>query len=289
MVEAMPVPSPFPETVITLLFSGLLLFSSPARADQSMLLHFLPPILAARGPHQSSPSWWRPGPGTSWQWQLSGTIDTSIDVRMYDIDLFDTPQTVIDQLHHDGRKVVCYFSAGSYENWRPDKDSYPSEILGHNLDGWPGEKWVDIRQLDKLGPILTARFDLAVTKQCDGIEPDNIDGFTNTTGFPLTANDQLVFNRWLADQAHRRGLSIGLKNDLDQIQELVNDFDWALNEQCFQYDECDMLLPFVQAGKAVFGVEYNGDPSDFCPRANAKNFDWLKKKIDLDSWRVPCR
>jgi len=289
MVEAMPVPSPFPETVITLLFSGLLLFSSPARADQSMLLHFLPPILAARGPHQSSPSWWRPGPGTSWQWQLSGTIDTSIDVRMYDIDLFDTPQTVIDQLHHDGRKVVCYFSAGSYENWRPDKDSYPSEILGHNLDGWSGEKWVDIRQLDKLGPILTARFDLAVTKQCDGIEPDNIDGFTNTTGFPLTANDQLVFNRWLADQAHRRGLSIGLKNDLDQIQELVNDFDWALNEQCFQYDECDMLLPFVQAGKAVFGVEYKGDPSDFCPRANAKNFDWLKKKIDLDSWRVPCR
>jgi len=289
MVEAMPVPSPFPETVITLLFSGLLLFSSPARADQSMLLHFLPPILAARGPHQSSPSWWRPGPGTSWQWQLSGTIDTSIDVRMYDIDLFDTPQTVIDQLHHDGRKVVCYFSAGSYENWRPDKDSYPSEILGHNLDSWPGEKWVDIRQLDKLGPILTARFDLAVTKQCDGIEPDNIDGFTNTTGFPLTANDQLVFNRWLADQAHRRGLSIGLKNDLDQIQELVNDFDWALNEQCFQYDECDMLLPFVQAGKAVFGVEYKGDPSDFCPRANAKNFDWLKKQIDLDSWRVPCR
>jgi len=289
MVEAMPVLSPFPETVITLLFSGLLLFSSPARADQSMLLHFLPPILAARGPHQSSPSWWRPGPGTSWQWQLSGTIDTSIDVRMYDIDLFDTPQTVIDQLHHDGRKVVCYFSAGSYENWRPDKDSYPSEILGHNLDGWPGEKWVDIRQLDKLGPILTARFDLAVTKQCDGIEPDNIDGFTNTTGFPLTANDQLVFNRWLADQAHRRGLSIGLKNDLDQIQELVNDFDWALNEQCFQYDECDMLLPFVQAGKAVFGVEYKGDPSDFCPRANAKNFDWLKKQIDLDSWRVPCR
>ena len=287
MVEAMRLLS-WPRESRTIFFLFLLLVPGTGHTDQSMLLHALPPILAARGPHQS-PSWWLPKPGTSWQWQLSGTIDTSIDVDMYDVDLFDTPQTVIDALHNDGRKVICYFSAGSYENWRPDKDNYPEEILGHDLDGWPGERWVDIRRLDTLGPILTARFDLAVTKQCDGIEPDNIDGYTNSTGFPLTAADQLVFNRWLAGQAHSRGLSIGLKNDLDQIQELVNDFDWALNEQCFQYDECDALLPFVQADKAVFGVEYKGDTGDFCPKANAKNFDWLKKKINLDSWRIPCR
>jgi hypothetical protein len=254
-----------------------------------MLLHAMPPILAAHGHHQAPVSWWRPTPGTSWQWQLSGTIDTSIDVRMYDIDLFDTPQAVIDSLHNDGRIVICYFSAGSYEDWRQDKDKYPAEILGNNLDGWPGEKWVDIRKLDKLGPILADRFDLAVTNKCDGIEPDNIDGYTNNTGFPLTAQDQMVFNRWLATQAHSRGLSIGLKNDLDQVSDLVHDFDWALNEQCFQYDECDTLLPFVQAGKAVFGVEYQGDTGNFCPKANANNFDWLKKKIELDSWRIPCR
>ena len=287
MVETMGLLS-WPRAARTLLCLCLLLVPGTGHGDQSMLLYALPPVLAARGPQQS-PSWWRPGPGTSWQWQLSGTIDTSIDVDMYDIDLFDTPQSVIDQLHHGGKKVICYVSAGSYEDWRPDKDNYPGEILGHDLDGWPGEKWVDIRRLDTLGPILAARFDLAVTKQCDGIEPDNIDGYTNSTGFPLTAADQLVFNRWLATQAHRRGLSIGLKNDLDQVQQLVNDFDWALNEQCFQYNECDALLPFIQAGKPVFGVEYKGDTADFCPRANAKNFDWLKKKINLDSWRIPCR
>ncbi len=288
MVEAMRLLS-WAHGSRTLLCLCLLLVPGIGHGDQSMLLHALPPILAAHGHHQPSPSWWRPGPGTSWQWQLSGTIDTSIDVDMYDIDLFDTPKSVIDQLHQNGKKVICYVSTGSYENWRPDRDSYPQEILGQNLDGWSGEKWVDIRRLDTLGPILSARFDLAVTKQCDGIEPDNIDGYTNSTGFPLTAADQLVFNRWLATQAHRRGLSIGLKNDLDQVQQLVNDFDWALNEQCFQYNECDALLPFVHAGKPVFGVEYTGDPADFCPRANAKNFDWLKKKINLDSWRIPCR
>ncbi len=274
----------------TLLFCHLLAASQTAYAEKSMLLHTMPPILAILGKHQPvEKTWWRPPPGTSWQWQLSGTIDTSIDVKMYDIDLFDTPQETIDQLHNDGRKVVCYFSAGSYENWRPDKDNYPAEILGNNLDGWPGEKWVDIRRLDVLGPILIARFDLAAAKKCDGIEPDNIDGYTNNTGFPLTANDQIVFNRWLAGQAHERGLSIGLKNDINQVPALVNDFDWALNEQCFQYNECDVLLPFIQADKAVFGVEYQGDTGVFCPKANAKNFDWLKKKIDLDSWRIPCR
>jgi hypothetical protein len=86
-----------------------------------------------------------------------------------------------------------------------------------------------------------------------------------------------------------RGLSIGLKNDLDQIPDLVDDFDWALNEQCFEYEECDTLLPFIAANKAVFGVEYEGNTASFCPEANAMNFDWLKKNLDLDAFRVACR
>ncbi len=252
------------------------------------------PILAVQARSETSrppasSSWWRPRPGTSWQWQLSGAIDTSVDADMYDIDLVDSPQRVIDELHDQGRTVICYFSAGSWEEWRPDADRYPASVIGRALDGWPGEKWVDIRRIDLLAPILTARLDLAVRKGCDGVEPDNVDGYSNQSGFPLTGADQLAFNRWLAAQAHARGLSIGLKNDLEQVAALVSDFDWALNEQCFQYNECDSLRPFVQAGKAVFGVEYTGDAGSFCPRANAMDFDWLMKRIDLGSWRVPCR
>ena len=136
---------------------------------------------------------------------------------------------------------------------------------------------------------MAARLDLAVSKGCDGVEPDNVDGYANDSGFPLTGDDQLRYNRWLARQAHQRGLSVGLKNDLGQVADLVDDFDWALNEQCFQYDECDQLLLFFAKNKAVFGVEYQGRPEDFCPRANSMNFDWLKKKIDLDAWRISCR
>ena len=277
--------------VLCLLFFLLFSFSGGATvlaeepaSKSKMFLQTLPAILSGH-----KVKIWQPKPGTSWQWQLSGTIDTSFDVRMYDIDLFEAPSTTIDALHAAGRKVICYMSAGSWESYRDDAGDYPAEILGNTLDGWPDEKWVDFRQIDKLGPILQARMDLAVSKGCDGIEPDNIDGYVNNSGFPLTANDQVVFNRWLTEQAHARGLSIGLKNALDLVGDLVAYFDWALNEQCFQYNECDKLLPFIQAGKAVFGVEYEGNTADFCPEANNNNLDWLKKNLALDAWRESCR
>lgn len=231
---------------------------------------------------------WSPPPGTSWQWQVQGTIDSTIDVEMYDIDLFDTPVQTIADLDADGRVVICYFSAGSWEDWRPDSGDYSEIVLGDSLDGWPGERWVDIRRIDLLGPILEARLDLARNKGCTGVEPDNVDAYQNSSGFPLAAADQLAFNRWLATEAHERGLSIGLKNDLNQVAELEADFDWALNEQCYQYAECDLLQPFIDAGKAVFGVEYSGDEMVFCPYFNSLGYSWLKKDLDLGAWRIDC-
>jgi len=235
-------------------------------------------------------SWWRPTPGTSWQWQLTGTIDTSFDVHMYDLDLFDTPQTIINRLHGDGRIVVCYFSAGSYENWRPDADDLPASARGNPLDGWPGERWLDVRD-PGVRAVMRARLDRAASRGCDGVEPDNVDGYDNDPGFALTAADQLDYNRFLAAEAHARGLSVGLKNDLAQIDQLLDDFDWSLDEQCFELDECDALTPFISAGKPVFNVEYGGSPlaAQVCPSANARNFDTLIKDLDLDARRIACR
>ena len=247
------------------------------------------PTQQANPVQPAAATWWKPPPETSWQWQLSGTIDTSLDVQMFDIDLFDVPQQVIDQLHKDGRVVICYFSAGTYEDWRPDKDSFPEEVLGNPFPDWPGERWLDIRRIDLLDPVMSARLDLAVQKNCDGVEPDNVDGYANDTNFPLSDADQLAYNTWLAAQAHGRSLSVGLKNDLGQIGDLLFYFDWAINEECFTYTECELLSPFVAAGKAVFGVEYKLDPAYFCTQANALNYDFLKKNWELDAWRLACR
>ncbi|GEM_PF-905258 len=231
---------------------------------------------------------WYPALNTSWQWELDGNVDLSVNAAVYDVDLFETSAATVTSLHAQGRRAICYISAGTYENWRPDAAQFPAGVLGAG-NGWPGEKWLDIRRIDLLGPIMTARMDLCKQKGFDAIEPDNVDGYANSTGFSLTYQDQINFNTWIANQAHARGLSVALKNDLDQVGDLLPAFDFAVNEQCFQYGECSALQPFISAGKAVFEVEYNLSTSQFCPQANALDFNAMLKHLSLDAYRVPCR
>jgi len=73
------------------------------------------------------------------------------------------------------------------------------------------------------------------------------------------------------------------------IKDLVGYFDWTLNEECFQYHECDLLQPFSAAGKAVFQVEYKGSTTSFCPTANANNWNSMLMPLKLDGGRTPCR
>jgi hypothetical protein len=231
---------------------------------------------------------WRPAPHTTWQWQLTSPVDRSVAAQMYDIDLFDNSARVVSSLHARGRRVVCYLSAGSFEEWRPDAGSFPAAVIGAPLSGWPGERWLDIRQLRILAPIMRRRLDRCRRKGFDGVEADNVDGYTNRSGFPLSAADQLRFNRFLAHAAHARGLSIGLKNDLDQVGPLEPAFDWALNEECFRYRECGRLAPFVRAGKAVFNVEYTLATAAFCGPARRLGFNSMRKRTSLGAWRAPC-
>ena len=181
------------------------------------------------------------------------------------------------------------YKRGILGELRPDANKFPSYILGNTVNGFPDERWLDIRRIDIIGPIIDARMNLCVQKGFDGIEPDNIDGYTNNPGFPLTYQDQLRYNIFIAQQAHARGLSVGMKNDLDQINDLLPYFDWSLDEQCFEYGECNSLLPFINTKKAVFEVEYNLNTNSFCPQANNMNFNSMKKRVDLDAWRRPCR
>jgi hypothetical protein len=247
-------------------------------------------IIAASVLFASSPiRIWVPARSTSWQWQLTGLpIDETIDAVMYDVDLVDTPASVVGSLHARGRKVVCYMSAGTVEDWRPDAGRFPASVMGARVQGWPGERWLDIRQIEILRPLMEARMDLCKRKGFDAIEPDNVDGYANQSGFPLTADDQLRYNIWLAHAAHARGLSVGLKNDLEQTARLVPYFDWALAEQCFEHDECHRLAPFTNAGKAVFAVEYNLPPAGFCGKARALGFNAIRKNVTLDAFRAAC-
>ncbi|HET6861271.1 MAG TPA: endo alpha-1,4 polygalactosaminidase [Streptomyces sp.] len=263
------------------------------RAPHTLVLLALLTLLAActtpapPGPGPAPDRPWRPAVGTAWQWQLDGRIDRGVDVPVYDIDGFENDAASVDRLHEDGRKVICYINAGAWESFRPDHRDFPASVRGRT-NGWAGERWLDIRQLDVLRPLMAKRFDMCRERGFDAVEPDLMDAYLNDTGFPLTAAHQLAYNRMLSSLVRSRGMSVGLKNDLPQIPQLVRDFDFAVNEECAQYDDCAALAPFVKAGKAVLHVEYAVPVRDFCDRSRKLGLSSMRKKLDLGAWREPC-
>ena len=214
---------------------------------------------------------------------------------MFDVDMEATDAATIARLQADGIYVVCYLETGGWETYREDAPAYPESILGNAVDGYPEERWVDIRQIDVLTPIIGARLDAAAAKGCDGIEPDLDDSYTADTGFPLTMADQIAFNTAMIELAHSRGMSMGLKNGPGIAEEMASVADWALNESCNLYDECGGYAAFVAAGKAVFQVEFSAEGmsvEDFCPADDAAGFDGILKESSETLHalpRVACR
>lgn len=231
----------------------------------------------------------RPTPLSSWQIQLSGTLVTSLDVKLYTVDL-DTPSTRIEALHAAGRIVLCYFSAGTRESFRSDAAEFPAETLGSALPDYPNERWVDVRD-DRVRALMRARIAKAAEAGCDGIHPSGLAAFLEDTGLAFGRADQLEYNRLLSTETHARGLSIGLvEGDLTLTEAQVSDFDWVVVWSCVD-DGCPTAAPFISAGKPAFVIEY-GDATraaDVCPRATALKLSAVvKRDANLDAFRAGC-
>ncbi|KAI9046546.1 hypothetical protein LZ554_009292 [Drepanopeziza brunnea f. sp. 'monogermtubi'] len=242
---------------------------------------------------------WQPAAGSTWQIELSGIVtDTTYVADVWDLDLFDVPQTTIDALHAAGKKVICYFSAGSFENWRSDAADFKETDKGLAMEGWAGEWWLDTRSAN-VRSIMATRIALAKSKNCDAVDPDNVDGFGNANGVGLTEADGADFLNYLADTAHAQGLSIGLKNAAALVDSVLDKMQFHVNEQCIEYDECGLFTPFINAGKPVFHIEYpevtENAPSvaaevksQRCVAANSSGFSTVLKKEKLDAWIDAC-
>jgi hypothetical protein len=232
-----------------------------------------------------------PTPGTTWQWQLQSGIDLSFDVDVYDVDMVEAGDGELAQLRAGGRQIICYFSAGTFEDFRDDSERFPVEARGLPLEEpFEDELWLDIRD-PAVRAVIADRIALAARRGCDAVEPDNVDAFANDNGFGLTAADQLDFNRFVARTAHEHGLSVGLKNDVAQLAELEPDFDWALNEECFIFEECEAYEDtFIAANKAVFHAEYVDDEQleAVCAVTKPLRLSTILKNIELDARATPC-
>ncbi|MFC4586275.1 endo alpha-1,4 polygalactosaminidase [Sphaerisporangium corydalis] len=274
--------------------------------------------------HAEAAEVWRPAPGTTWQWQITEQVRAPFqNVAMYDIDLQDAVPSartktipgfgsvtwpagdnagIVDRLHAAGKIAICYLDTGAYEGYRPDASLFPRSVIGNN-SGWEDENWLDIRpaSLSSFAPIMWSRLDLAKEIGCDGVEPDQNNPLGNNPGFPITKANEKAWYLEVARQAHDRGLSVGMKNGVEVVDaDTVAAFDWALNEECYYYEECDTTTPFIAAGKAVFQTEYVDDwrddglntpakvAAEVCPSARADHFSTLVKNEVPDTLFLPC-
>ncbi len=235
---------------------------------------------------------WVPPPGESYQIQYDGRLDLRVKAQIYDLDMFDTQASVVKRLHETGRRVMCYVDVGTWERWRPDAHEFPKSVLGRADGQWHGERWLDIRATKILEPIIGKRLDLCKSKGFDGVDPDNLDGYQNRTGFPLTYSEQLTYDSWVATAAHERGLTADQKGDNGQVKDLVKDFDFAVVEQCYAQGWCKQFDVYTNSNRLVVDVEYYSNERRFlhenCPEA-AKNHDTaILKKLQLTAWVLTC-
>jgi hypothetical protein len=225
---------------------------------------------------------------TSWQIQLSGAVDTSFDVSMYVIDPFSS-RPAIDELRAAGRTVACYISGGTWEPWRDDASQFPASVLGNPLEGYPSEKWLDIRS-SAVRMLMQARIEQAKARACDAIELQSLDAHTADSGFPISRSDVLDYTTWLSSVAHSLGLRVGLSMSGDLVSAVEPLLDWGLTEQCLAYNECEAWRVVTGAGKPVFMIEFGsaGNLPSLCPEADRLGFELLIKRPVLDAFRVAC-
>jgi hypothetical protein len=241
-------------------------------------------LAAACGAHAAT--WWHPPQQLTWYWQLTGTPKIE-PVMASDIDGFNNGASEVAALHAAGQRAICYIDVGTAENWRPDYGKFPASVMGSS-NGWPGETWLNVADLSTLEPIMTARFAMCQAAGYDAVEPDNMDGYENSTGFPITAAQQLTYDEWVANEVHSLGMAVFEKNDSDQASALEPYFDGVIDEQCNQYRGCSAYQPYLSAGKPVLNAEYSGATS-FCAADDAAGIMGALYSVNLDgSTYAPC-
>ena len=245
---------------------------------------------------------WQPSVGATWDIQLKLPLNTTSAATydVWDFDLFDNTKQTVTEMQGRGTKVVCYFSGGTYEDWRPDAANFSKSDLGSPLPDWPGETWLNVSS-PSVRAIMLRRLDLAVSKNCDAVDPDNMDGYQNSNGLNLTQQDAIDYVTFLAEAAHSRNLSMGLKNAGSILASVVSVVQFSVNEECAHYNDCNYFAPMIQHGKPVFHIEYpkgsdtnnnvlvsTDEKQKACNATGEVDFSTVIKNMNLDSWTQFC-
>ena len=229
--------------------------------------------------------------GLTWDWQLSEPFNLTLPVQVLDLDPDSLGGGDIAELAARGILTICYVSVGTIEDWRGDLTAFPQQVIGAAYDGWPGERFLDIRQTDSLLPLMQARFADCAAKGYHAVEPDNMDVYINASGFEISAADTVAYVTALAEIAHRLGLAIGQKNVPELTAQLEPVLDFVVTEGCLADGWCDQVSAYAAHGKAIFAAEYevaSGDQAAQCAVAAAAGMSLIFKQYDLDERGTFC-
>lgn len=222
---------------------------------------------------------------TAWDIQFAPPFAYDRPVAVMDLDGEFTPAPVVALLRKRGVTPICYVSVGTWEAYRWDADQFPDEVLGRIWPDWPDERYIDIRELDLIRPIIRARFETCRAKGFAGVEADIQDLHWAESGFDISKEDQIAYSRALAQMAHEIGLTFGQKNSPDLVPYLVNYADFIVTEDCFADGWCEATAPYIAAQKPVFAIEYTDTAVDFsaaCKYGANSGLAFILKDRDLN-------
>ncbi len=232
-----------------------------------------------------------PNVGAVWDLQYADDVKIRKGVLVYDLDPDNVTRRLISKLKARGIYTLCYVSVGTLENYRDDIADFPAIVVGKTYGDWPDEKFLDVRDLKTLLPLMKRRFQRCKDMGFDAVDPDNMDVYDNDSGFDLSPSDGVRYIKALARIAHGMGLEIGQKNVPALTPKLVNTLDFVVSESCFQDGWCHQVSPYISAGKPVFDVEYDDRPIRFgktCKAAQKMGISMVLKHRILSKYVRNC-
>lgn len=257
-----------------------------------MTLFALPSLQASAQPVSVvTPSRWMPAPDARFDLQFSTPMQLQRTVDFLVLDLNDALPDEISQIRGRGAAAVCYFDGGTMAEDADDFGSVPPLAVGRQVEQQPNQRWLDIRDIDAIAPMIQGRLDLCRDKGFDGALVGNLENYLFRTGFPIGERQQQAFNRFIADEAHQRGLSIGLWNSRSQIAPLSMDYDFVVLSGCFEDGWCNESQPFLDQTKPAFLVEFAESARsdlEFCRAAQSFGAMGIIKRQILDGWLRLC-
>ncbi len=226
-----------------------------------------------------------------WDWQLSEPIRAPRGIEVFDTDPDGVSARTIARLNARGVYTICYVSVGTLEDYREDRRAFPASVIGRTYGEWPDERFLDVRQLDVLLPLMRARFQRCKDMGFQAIEPDNMDVYDNESGFRISRRDGIAYIKALSDMAHGMGLEIGQKNVPEITRQLIGSMDFVITEDCFSDGWCEDVSAYIRAGKPVLAAEYTDTGVNWaaaCAFARANDYSMILKDRDLTAALETC-